>query len=302
MSVVLAAAVVLVVTGWMLQDRRLRTPSDRKALETSFNVKTSGNLSASTPVCTSQKFQEQSFQGYVVRICWGDADHGLLEILKNSRQIYAENGYRFEVGNIGSDKNENRLIAMGNDITGNGKPDLVVSGYSGGAHCCTTYYIFEIGEEFRKIAQIHTGNAMAHFVDTDGDSNLEFVTYDDTFSYWNTGFASSPMPEVILRFSNGAYRLASDLMSKPALDFAKLEARARSIRDNGEWYIWNKSDLWGVMLDLIYSGHADLAYQFFDMAWLPDAPGKEEFIKDFRTRLSTSPYWPEIKALNSASR
>ena len=33
----------------------------------------------------------------------------------------------------------------GRDINGDGEPDLVFVGYSGGAHCCWTYWIVSLG-------------------------------------------------------------------------------------------------------------------------------------------------------------
>jgi len=46
------------------------------------------------------------------------------------------------------------------------------------------------------------------------------------------------------------------------------------------------------MLELLYSGHPDLAWQFFDMAWPPEIKGKDDFLRKFRTRLQRSPFWP----------
>ena len=39
--------------------------------------------------------------------------------------------------------------------------------------------------------------------------------------------------------------------------------------------------LWDVMLDLVYTGHAERADRFLDQAWPPEAAGREEFRNDF---------------------
>ncbi len=229
---------------------------------------------------------------------------GCFEIFKNGQRVYARRSYKFQVVEMpGISARESRIL-MGKDITSDGEPDLVVSEWTGGAHCCFLFYVFRIGKEFRKLATIDAAHGdLPPFQDLDGDSNLEIVLYDWTFAYWNASFAFSPAPKVILRFHDNTYRLANDLMRKPAPSQKELEKQAKEVReilkDFGEIPYSSASDLWGVMLDLIYTGHAKLAWQFLDMAWPKDLPGKEGFLNDFRAHLSESPYWPEIQALNS---
>ena len=57
------------------------------------------------------------------------------------------------------------------------------------------------------------------------------------------------------------------------------------------------SDLWGVMLDLIYSGHSGEAYEFLEAAWPPARAGKREFVEEFRAQLASSPYVAGVEAL-----
>jgi hypothetical protein len=52
------------------------------------------------------------------------------------------------------------------------------------------------------------------------------------------------------------------------------------------------------MLDLIYSGHADLAWPFFEQAWPAEIPGKERSLTGFLSLLSAGPYWPDVQRLN----
>jgi len=51
---------------------------------------------------------------------------------------------------------------------------------------------------------------------------------------------------------------------------------------------------WGPMLDLIYTGHEDLAWQFLDLVWPPQKPGKAIFIRDFKKQLLERQYWKMI--------
>ena len=255
--------------------------------------------------------EEHPFQTYTIRIYWDTTglfgNGGSFEILQHGRRVYGKRGWKFWIGSPGDEKAS--MTPIGRNITGNGVPNLVISEFSGGAHCCVNTFIFEIGKRFREIAKLggeadHSSDA--RFTDADGDGILEFVTYDWTFAYWRTGFSDSPAPQVILRYRNGTYQVAADLMRKPALGPMELATRARKIRQErwGEFCLvpmglrCPPSSLWGTMLELLYTGHTALAWQFFEMAWPLDIQGKDKFLTDFRTQLTESSYWPAVQAIS----
>ena len=233
------------------------------------------------------------------------------EILKQGRPIYRlrarDNGARFVIGKLYDDDPDARLVTMGADITGDGQPDLVVSEWSGGANCCLTLHIFEIGRRLRKIGAIDAayGDTGPHFVKLK-DPGLQVQVYDWTFANWHSDFASSPAPRVILSYQRGAYRIAPDLMSTAAPDMKDVAAKIGQIRDATKSLragSWPGADipplLWGTMLDLIYSGHRLLAWQVVDMAWPKQIGGKETFVDDFIAQMKKSPYWKTVAALGS---
>ena len=95
-------------------------------------------------------------------------------------------------------------------------------------------------------------------------------------------------------------------MRAPALDAGDLAARAAEVAKyapsakGGAWPHTEVSpQLWGTMLDLIYSGHEEGAWKFLDTAWPSKVRGKDVFARDFRAQLAKSPYWPAVKAMNS---
>jgi hypothetical protein len=284
------------------------------------------DLAAFVPTGTLK--EEYSFQAYTIRI-YGDPmfkKGGSFEILQRGRRVYGKNGWEFWIGSPGDKKAS--MTPIGKNITGNGVPNLVISEFSGGAHCCFKTFVFEIGRRFQEIAKLgaeEDHSSYARFTDFDGDGILEFVTYDWTFQYWRTSFADSPAPQVILRYRNGTYRIADDLMRKPAPLSMELASRARKIQQV-KWgapclaaegfvesvlcgtagyapcryteYPCPPSNLWGTMLDLLYTGQAALAWQFLEMAWPLRIQGKDKFLTDFRTQLTQSPYWPDVHALS----
>lgn len=131
------------------------------------------------------------------------------------------------------------------------------------------------------------------------NGKVDFVINDWTFAYWKASFAESPAPQIILRYQPGGYKLATDLMAtaNPSqMEFQRLVDKGRRIplNDEGE----PTSEFWGIMLDLIYSGHADFAWKFCDESWPGSANAKKQFLQNFRFQLSKSPYWAAIKAMN----
>ncbi len=262
--------------------------------------------------------QEETVAPYVARVYFDakakDGSDAYFEILKNDKPVYIQKakgkGEKFFIGPMYKDDPDAPLIKMGMDITGDGQPDLVVSEWLGGANCCLIFHIFEIGPTFRKLGTIDAefGDSGPHFLHPDKDSKstgLAIQVHDWTFANWNTDFADSPAPKVILRFSGDTYRVAPDLMRNQKLDAADLAARAAEVKrykPGAKGGVWPHAEvspqLWGTMLDLIYSGRANEAWKFLDTAWPPKVQGKEIFARDFRAQLSKSPYWSAVKAMN----
>jgi hypothetical protein len=196
---------------------------------------------------------------------------------------------------------------MGRDITANGRPDLVISEWSGGANCCLTFHIFEIGKKFRKITEIDAefGDQGPHFVHLDQGRGMQIQIHDWTFAHWHSDFADSPAPKVILQYDCRGYRMAPDLMRTPvdekdlATKIAQIKAATKDTRGSS----WPNADispqLWGTMLDLIYTGHRILAWQLLEMVWPKNVGGKEAFVNDFIAQLKKSPYWKSLAQMGS---
>jgi len=196
------------------------------------------------------------------------------------------------------------------DITKDGTPDLVIQVHSGGAHCCFGYYAFSLGSSFKKMVYFDGIDAEFQLKDMDDDGIYEFVGHDDTFAYWNASFAESPMPDVILRYEGDGLHLATDLMRQliPNPDVIMervteyreiLEKKGNSpLRFNTGFYMDFYPPLWASMLDLIYAGWGDKAYEFFERAWPEQKVDRGRFLEEFKKRLAKSPYWDELKKMN----
>ncbi len=245
---------------------------------------------------------EQSFGDYVVRI-YSMNDYlsdGSYEILRKGVRVHAAHGCRFRIGSIDEEDESNNLITIGSDITGDGRPNLVVSEWTGGAHCCFMVHLFEIGNRFRHIETINEGHGgCTHFENLDNDPALEFLMHDWTFAYWRTSFAGSPAPQVILKYKGKKYGMAHDLMRKPGIPHDELVQLANDIRATGKWeYNPPPVKLWDRMLDLIYTGNMSQAWTLFELTWPEGIGGKNDFLRDFKSQLTLSDYWNDLQILN----
>lgn len=250
-------------------------------------------------------FRELAYQGYLFRVhdktVMDEGKPFLLEqtlvVLKNNEEIFRKTGHRWYI----SDKHPK----MGTDITGTGQPNAVITEYSGGAHCCNANYIFELGERF-EVIEIHSHDFPIIFKELDDRPGLEIEILDTNFLYWKTAFASSPAPRVILRYDQGTYWVATDLMEGPPMSRRALLQHAKKIRSSTKWghfkYYPFDEGLWKIMLDLIYSGNANQAREFANLAWPPSVSGKRDFLFEFfDCQLRRSDHWPAIAALNRLS-
>jgi len=203
----------------------------------------------------------------------------------------------FEIGATLQD--ETTIIGRGEDITGNGVPDLILTAYSGGAHCCYTFFIFEIEApgRFREVAAIHASHG-GRFEDVNADGAMDFVMADWTWAYALTCFACLSPPEVVLLFTDGSFEIAPEFMlgPPPAETPEQFAARMRS-RSNGS-ELNDPVPLYDEMLKRIYAGHAESAWHLFNAVWKPEFGEREQARRHFCEVLSSSPYVEALREMN----
>lgn len=196
------------------------------------------------------------------------------------------------------------------DIDGDRQEELVLQTFSGGAHCCFSYLVFLLGEVPALMARFEAQDSGAMLKDADGDGITEFHSEDMAFAYFGAPFAASARTPIVVLYDNGAFHLAEHFMRKPAPSEDEWKKRAAAVRadwenrevmdmtfDDEEWGRVPPS-LWGVMLDLIYSGNGERAWTFLDELWPGDKPGKDAFRKDFEAQLATSMYYGDLLKMN----
>ena len=185
----------------------------------------------------------------------------------------------------------------GTDVNGDGLPDLVVSAWSGGAHCCYSTGVYSVGEDVRVALSVETGNCgPGQFEDLDGNGTREFITCDDRWAYTYCSFADSPFPRVIYSYdtARGAYALDTPKFAShyreelaAALDGAQTWLSESAGKDSG----LDKCRLLKPALGLMYSG------RFYDglvlIRGLYHGADRDQFERDTVERVRHSPLWVE---------
>ena len=202
---------------------------------------------------------------------------GKVIIEKANEKIFEESGVdnHYSFGNDFDPVFEGADRFSGRDITGNGSPNLVVSNWTGGAHCCHFLQIFELGKDLKKLVAVEANSSSVLLVDLDHDGFPEIEFWDGAIDYQFASFAGSPGGRVVLKYQNGVYVVASHLMKRPMPTAKKIKHLKKVIL--GAFKKEETPDLPYVflktMMDLSYSGHLDLAFKLADETWPSEKTG-----------------------------
>lgn len=170
--------------------------------------------------------------------------------------------------------------ATGKDINGDGQPDAVLIGYSGGAHCCWAYDIISLGKTPGLIRGF-TNRAPATFSDLRGNGQIEISIPDGSF---DEGFRLdnpfSVFPQLIVQlkgthfedvdpqfwpiFQKEIDKKRSDLTAQWLRTF--LNSNPYEVHDSLD-YQATKSGVLMIALDYLYAGKPDEAQATLSTLW-----------------------------------
>ncbi len=201
------------------------------------------------------------------------------------------------------------------DVDGDGIREVIVTAWTGGAHCCETHHLFSLPADgsVHPLGSIDARDGGA-FEDLDGDGSLEFRMADWSLAYELACFACLELPEVVLRWNGAEFVLAADLMRTRAPWSDEFGEMVRGVRRAGEIDPesttaqdprdpWSRAErqrlaLLRQMLRLVYSGHEDFAWRLFEETWPETLEGDRETQRaKIAEVLAGSPFREAIKAL-----
>ncbi|MEF2278689.1 hypothetical protein V3W47_10280 [Deinococcus sp. YIM 134068] len=186
-----------------------------------------------------------------------------------------------------------------------GQPELVLSAYSGGAHCCTTLYVFtQDTGRVENLAVFEAGDDPGRWADLNGDGTQELVWGSNTLAYYDWSFAASPFPVTVLGWDG--VRLADRTR---AFAYVPGQRAARELRevlsglDAGEGTDDLKPRLAGYFANMVLAGRGAEAEGVLNTQVFPRSPGLRTWFTTHRTGLVNATYaQPEgrVRAVNSA--
>lgn len=275
------------------------------------------------------------FQDYTVKIYGNGWSKGSFEIWKGAQRIYKQirndpedpDAPEFSYGYAMTTDNPDhcdhcasglaKYTFPGSYLTGERFPNLVIHEWTGGAYCCMHLHVFTLSDPIRYVGRLNaaSGEEGVEFVDFDGDNIPEFRTVDMGCRLFG---GTAKVPIIILKYNRqtGRYQLAGYLMRQPPPSEAALlnqaeniAMRIRALNPKGvrpesldpriEVELHRiEVELWEKINDLIFSGHGQKAWQFFDLAWPDQILGKAEIKAKFRDTLENSKYWRQLAAFS----
>jgi hypothetical protein len=282
----------------------------RSALVAAVWIASAASLAAQGPAenpaqaCAAKNQTNAATVGAYQFTAYKSSDGACVQVTSEGKVVYNQSVDSFQTYTLGQkeDAQDNiAAIANGTDVTGRGQPDMIVSLFTGGAHCCTMHYVFELEPQFKLLATLNDSNDdLAHF-EREADGKYDYITADWTFGYWPTCFACSPSEVVMLRWMNdkngGGYHLDVDKMKKPAPTTAEwnkdLSAAQKVVTAADADSIG--TTMWQTVLDLIYSSNSQSAWKFVDALGPKAQQSPLPSLGDFCSLLKTSPYWPDLQ-------
>jgi hypothetical protein len=230
----------------------------------------------------------------------GDQSCATLDIFRDYKLAYhdEEIGGHYYTGDSPGEATNAFVSLSGDDNI------LVISKWTGGAHCCFSLYLFELGREFRSIAHIDGGNFQPYLEDLDRDEIPEIRVTDDFLAYQFSSFADSATANVVLRYSDGAYRIAPELMIQGEPDSQVLNQKIQSWDTefkNPESGRFPPPDYIQTITDLFFTGNGKAAIEVLHRAWPERVIGKDEFIEKYLHQLNESNFYNEFERRRAES-
>lgn len=173
------------------------------------------------------------------------------------------------------------LTMADSDVNGDGVPDLVLESYSGGAHCCWTYYIISLGAKPHLIKQFDNERGVS-FVHNAKNGRIDIVTQDGTFDYFDEQcHACTAFPVVYLRLEGdkfvdvGSEHLADydEIIAKSQQSLSSEERQSLRSAKGSPYETETASDATAKVLSIVfaylYSGREAQARQALGELWPP---------------------------------
>jgi hypothetical protein len=251
---------------------------------------------ASASVCASGQTLERVFikDG---RLTYGDyvVTRAIVEQEGESRAVITRGGRELVRLKDGAPRVDATRIGLFPFLGGKGK-QLVVEQYTGGAHCCTLYRVYDLGAELRTLFDgdeygVEEVGEEMRLVDVDGDGRYEFTLSVMAFDYFLTSHAGSVFPTAVFAYDVGARKylpsnrkFSAYLLRGVERDVRKVEALNRRLTRAERASTFHGDHFTAVMdvlLKYVYAGEEGKGWAFFETHYkLADRSEVEAKVKE----------------------
>lgn len=156
-------------------------------------------------------------------------------------------------------------------LLGNGRKQLVISQYTGGNHCCSRYWIYELTPRFHLLFRSQDFDTVGFsesdelFQNIDSDSDLEIVDNTPAFHYFDDlAFVSSPVPTLIFDYNRRKrkFEVANRRFARYLLrDQAAYIAESQALRATGDSQ--HSVNSFALFLNYVYAGKEQIGWKYY---------------------------------------
>ena len=204
------------------------------------------------------------------------------------------------------------------DIDCDGKRELVIMPFTRGAHCCFGLKIWKF-DNYPKLflEKIEKDKGGYGLKDIDNDGCMDIVLSDDTWTYWNTDYTSSPSMTITMALVDGEYEyydfspdIPDSLTIYEGDKITRISAEeykstytqlVNKVKNNKGWKehsAYKLTEYWATILQFLEFGYTNEAYCFSREAWGSSERAYNSFIKGFYNNLVYSYHIEYIRLKN----
>jgi len=172
----------------------------------------------------------------------------------------------------------------GLDLNHDGKPELVLDGYTGGLHCCYVYEIVSLGRTPQVLHTFQSPVPVTFEPQSDGSALVRAA--DGVFDYFLLSHRDAVMPQLVLKVQGNSLvdvsatypelydqeiqRARGQLSAEEIEKFRKANYHDKMYTDQ----IATVRKVLTIVLDYVYSGRTEQAWQALDELWPPSDIGR----------------------------
>ena len=167
-----------------------------------------------------------------------------------------------------------------------------------GMHCCNHLLMLK-KDEMPRVSLYWGDGHQEPWLEEGEDGQYIMKTLESSYAYWPFSYAASAFPMLAWRIVPSGFLLAPDLMITDPPDQETLNELTQEIKEtfDGEDIPY---PLYATVLDLIYSGNEDIAWEFFEEAWPSDTKSKQEFKRNFIDQICGSDFALMLEPVDKA--